>query len=118
MLKKLYTNSGLILVALLAAGIWTSNIQDFLASRSAPKPTFEQLPERAGQPSPTPKLSAVELFEREQRQKGATPQPFEESMRRQALNATARCVDGTYSYSVNRRATCAGHRGVAQWLAR
>jgi hypothetical protein len=29
--------------------------------------------------------------------------------------ATARCVDGTYSYSVNRRGTCSHHEGVAEW---
>lgn len=30
--------------------------------------------------------------------------------------ATARCVDGTYSYSRNRRGTCSHHGGVAEWL--
>jgi uncharacterized protein YgiM (DUF1202 family) len=30
--------------------------------------------------------------------------------------ATARCVDGTYSFSQNRRGTCSHHGGVAQWL--
>ena len=30
--------------------------------------------------------------------------------------ATARCVDGTYSFSRNRRGTCSHHGGVAQWL--
>jgi hypothetical protein len=30
--------------------------------------------------------------------------------------ATAKCKDGTYSYSQNRRGTCSGHGGVAQWL--
>lgn len=29
--------------------------------------------------------------------------------------ATARCNDGTYSYSQNRRGTCSGHGGVAVW---
>lgn len=29
--------------------------------------------------------------------------------------ATARCVDGTYSYSANRRGTCSHHGGVAEW---
>jgi hypothetical protein len=31
--------------------------------------------------------------------------------------ATARCVDGTYSYSQHRRGTCSKHGGVAEWLA-
>lgn len=30
--------------------------------------------------------------------------------------ATARCVDGTYSFSRNRRGTCSHHGGVVQWL--
>lgn len=31
--------------------------------------------------------------------------------------ATARCQDGTYSYSTSRQGTCAGHGGVSEWLA-
>lgn len=30
--------------------------------------------------------------------------------------ASARCKDGTYSYSKNRRGTCSSHGGVAAWL--
>lgn len=30
--------------------------------------------------------------------------------------ATARCRDGTYSFSQNRRGTCSHHEGVAEWL--
>ncbi len=30
--------------------------------------------------------------------------------------ASARCADGTYSFSESRRGTCSGHGGVAQWL--
>lgn len=30
--------------------------------------------------------------------------------------ATARCRDGTYSFSRNRRGTCSHHGGVAEWL--
>jgi hypothetical protein len=30
--------------------------------------------------------------------------------------ATARCKDGTLSYSKHRSGTCAGHGGVAQWM--
>ena len=30
--------------------------------------------------------------------------------------ATARCRDGTYSFSQSRRGTCSWHGGVAQWL--
>ncbi|AOZ50314.1 MULTISPECIES: DUF3761 domain-containing protein [Chromobacteriaceae] len=30
-------------------------------------------------------------------------------------NATARCRDGSYSFSTHHRGTCSGHRGVAEW---
>jgi hypothetical protein len=30
--------------------------------------------------------------------------------------ATARCRDGTYSFSQSRRGTCSHHGGVAKWL--
>jgi hypothetical protein len=32
------------------------------------------------------------------------------------LGATARCRDGTYSFSEHRRGTCSHHGGVATWL--
>lgn len=32
------------------------------------------------------------------------------------VGATARCRDGTYSFSQSRSGTCAGHRGVARWF--
>ena len=31
-------------------------------------------------------------------------------------DATARCRDGTYSFSKSRRGTCSHHGGVAKWL--
>lgn len=30
--------------------------------------------------------------------------------------ATAKCNDGTYSFSQHRKGTCSGHGGVANWL--
>jgi hypothetical protein len=30
--------------------------------------------------------------------------------------ATAKCKDGSYSFSQHRSGTCSGHGGVAQWL--
>jgi hypothetical protein len=39
------------------------------------------------------------------------PAPPPESLGR----PTARCRDGTYSYSAHRRGTCSHHGGVAQW---
>ncbi|MFA0805544.1 DUF3761 domain-containing protein, partial [Acinetobacter baumannii] len=35
---------------------------------------------------------------------------------KQPSNATAKCRDGTWSFSLNRRGTCSGHGGVANWL--
>jgi len=32
------------------------------------------------------------------------------------IGASARCRDGTYSFSRNRRGTCSWHGGVASWL--
>lgn len=81
MWRKLYSNSGLVLMAVLAAGIWTSNIQDFLSAMSAPKSTLEAY-ERARDalttedrqwlwkqehppaptPTPTPRKSAEEIL--------------------------------------------------------
>jgi len=35
---------------------------------------------------------------------------------RPPVGATARCRDGTYSFSQSRRGTCSWHGGVAEWL--
>lgn len=35
---------------------------------------------------------------------------------RAPADATARCRDGTYSFSQSRRGTCSRHGGIAQWL--
>jgi type IV secretory pathway VirB6-like protein len=35
---------------------------------------------------------------------------------RAPAGATARCRDGTYSFSQHRRGTCSYHGGVAEWL--
>lgn len=32
------------------------------------------------------------------------------------IGATARCKDGTYSFSQHRSGTCSGHKGVSLWL--
>lgn len=31
-------------------------------------------------------------------------------------NATAKCRDGSYSFSKHHRGTCSGHQGVALWM--
>lgn len=35
---------------------------------------------------------------------------------RAPAGASARCRDGSYSFSENRRGTCSHHGGVAEWL--
>jgi hypothetical protein len=30
--------------------------------------------------------------------------------------ATARCKDGSFSFSLHRKGTCSGHKGVQSWL--
>ncbi|WP_314321482.1 DUF3761 domain-containing protein [Fusobacterium pseudoperiodonticum] len=42
--------------------------------------------------------------------------PSPRKANKQPSNATARCRDGTWSFSLNRRGTCSGHGGVANWL--
>lgn len=34
------------------------------------------------------------------------------------VSASARCRDGSYSFSQSRRGTCSHHGGVSRWLAR
>jgi hypothetical protein len=92
MLRKFYSNSGLILITVLAAGVWTSNIQDFLAARSAAKPTFLELLEAKTRQQPSPMPSAVGVLEFDR-------QP-------QRLSPTAICSAGNYSYSISRRQLC------------
>jgi hypothetical protein len=38
------------------------------------------------------------------------------SLASQSVGPTAKCRDGTYSYSHHRRGTCSHHHGVAKWL--
>lgn len=148
------------MLAVLAAGVWFSNIHSLFQPKDTPKYTdfdalttptprksaeeilgitptpqgqrkyadFESFMQqrRQQQGQPGPRLSAVEIFEREQ----AAPQGQTAEERRriwrqeqkraaaERLGATAICRDGTYSYSANRRGTCSHHGGVAQWLSR
>jgi hypothetical protein len=42
--------------------------------------------------------------------------PYTPSNGEQPAGATAKCVDGTYSFSESRSGTCSHHGGVAEWL--
>lgn len=103
MWKKFYSNSGLVLLAVLAAGVWFSNVMPLLPARNAAEHVnFDVVPAA----SPTP-IDRVEEFLKR------APITVE-----QALNATARCKDGALSYSHSRRGACSRHGGVAQWFSK
>ena len=44
------------------------------------------------------------------------PSPTRTPNNQPPTGATARCLDGTFSFSQSRRGTCSHHGGVAQWL--
>lgn len=62
----------------------------------------------APRPTAQPQVSAP--------QNPAVSAPVQPAAPSHPAGATARCRDGTYSYSQNRRGTCSHHGGVAQWL--
>jgi hypothetical protein len=62
--------------------------------------------EQARPPAAVPRALATPLPRSE-----AAPKP-----RGPPSGASARCRDGTYSYSQNRRGTCSHHGGVAEWF--
>lgn len=66
---------------------------------STPQPTLVT----RNTPSPTPRV----LY--------SDPEPTNEVESRSSASATARCADGTYSYSLSRQGTCSHHGGVAEW---
>jgi hypothetical protein len=129
MLNKLYTNSGLILLAILCAGVWTLNIQGFLADRKhndaveqcihqpelspTPKPTFEELLAQQ-QPAPAP-VSVVDIYERQQQQRRYDDFDLVVNA---PMSATGVCRDKTYSFGAIRRGACSRHGGVMSWLHR
>ena len=44
------------------------------------------------------------------------PRPCGDTTQQCPRGATARCRDGTCSYSQHHSGTCSGHSGVAEWL--
>lgn len=93
MWKKLYSSSGLILLAVLAVGIWFSNLLPFFSTTKAPEYANPDATSVVSEtPTPTP-ITIEDL-----------------------LSATARCKDGTLSYSSSKQAACSRHGGIAQWF--
>jgi len=109
--KKLYSNSGLILLAVLAAGVWTSNLLSRYSAKNTPKYSdFDALT------SPTPRKSSEDILRIQPTAEDRLRMRQEQAARQ--AGAIAICVDGTYSYSASSRGPCSHHGGVAQWLSR
>ncbi|HEU0178934.1 MAG TPA: DUF3761 domain-containing protein [Blastocatellia bacterium] len=123
MWKKFYSNSGLILLAVLGAGVWTSNILAIYSRKSNDFADFNALTAKMPQgqtegqalaspsPSPTPPMCPNPFG----RPYYATPNPPHGYIC--VPPGSAICRDGSYSYSASRRAACTHHGGVAQWLS-
>lgn len=107
MRRKLYSNSGLILPAVLCAGAWFRNLRSFYPPKSS-NFILDELPAS----SPTPAPSFEEVLEQEWLKLTS-----EDVLRRVGANVTAVRRDGAYSYSRTRRGTCSRHDGVAKWLS-
>ena len=110
MWKKLYSNSGLILLAVLAAGIWVSNALSFFAPKNTPQV------DAVAAPSPTP--SAVGIFEGRELTAEDRKRIWKQIQAARQAIPTARCNDGTFTHNQNRQDACSQHGGVAQWLSR
>jgi Protein of unknown function (DUF3761) len=109
MLRKLYSNSGPILLAVLCAGVWFRNLR----SSYPPKSNDFAYSDELLASSPTPAPSVEELLEQEWLKLTS-----EDVLRRVRANATAVRRDGSYSQATNRQGACSQHGGVAQWLSR
>ena len=59
---------------------------------------------------PVPQITSVGTYVAPAPAPAPTPAPSSNPQ-----GATARCNDGTYSYSANRSGTCSHHGGVAEW---
>jgi hypothetical protein len=109
MWKKLYSNSGLILLAVLCVGVWFCNLRSFYPTKSNDFAYSDELLASSATPAP----SFEELLKQEW-----LKLTFEDVLRRVRANTTVVRRDGTYSYSASRRGTCSHHGGVSQWLSR
>jgi hypothetical protein len=122
----------LLVTALILTGCATSpNTTDFqpLVNNAAtvetaiPSVSPETTTKSSPTISPTPKATVkatIAATKTPTPTKTATPKPIVQKTSEpvQDVNpsgATARCKDGTLSYSANRRGTCSHHGGVAVW---
>src|SRR5262245_21717332 len=108
MLRKLYSNSGPILLAVLCAGVWFRNLRSFYPPKSNDFAYSDELLASSHTPAP----SFEELLEQEWLKLTS-----EDVLRRVRTNATVVRRDGRYSHPANRCGTCSHHGGVAYWFS-
>ena len=139
--KRNFTSLKTILIALVAltviGGVSAAGgdkhsdeaaVQGLQAVAVSPSPTVQPTPTATPAPtvSPTPKPTPQPTIAPVQTQISApcgtyinsaghrVPRPCDYDSA--PSGATAKCADGTYSYSESRRGTCSHHGGVAKWL--
>jgi hypothetical protein len=91
-----------------------SDTQNHEVTAPTESPTTEETQAQT-QPAPEPEPTAPVLGETVSGGESVPPPSYTEDNSVPA-GATARCADGTYSFSQNRRGTCSHHGGVADWL--
>lgn len=107
----------------------TEGITPTVIPTNSPTPTVKQVTPTPVRPTPT---SVYRLIVPDKSTATPTPLPYKDppattnSTGNQVQSpvysdsvpsgATARCSDGTYSFSQSRRGTCSHHGGVSQWL--
>ena len=112
--------------------ITTSCSLDLQSARS-PSPSASSTPNSTATPTPTPTVSAVRTptptvsavqtptptpSPTLSATRTPTPTPSPTSSINWPQDSSARCKDGTYSYSKTRSGTCSGHGGVDVWRNR
>lgn len=85
------------------------NLETPLLASPSPSPTPSQRPTPTIRPSTT---NDTDYYTNSLGNKVQSPTYSETA----PDGATAKCRDGTYSFSQSRRGTCSHHGGVAQWL--
>lgn len=92
----------------------TSAIEAQAISTPAPTPTYVAPTALATAPTHTPPAWPYDPWQAP----ASEPEPSYREREPDAApsGATAQCMDGTYSYSANRRGTCSHHGGVSRWL--